>query len=103
MKQRCFMTCTIGYPWLQDSRGNPRTNHWRQMQPPKTWDHSNRLCAWVCSILLLTCCHFQRAQPAPWIPTLPLHVGRYSHTATLLSDGRALIAGGVANNGGTTN
>ena len=43
------------------------------------------------------------AEAAPWVANGPLNLGRYSHTATLLLDGQVLVAGGVANNGGTTN
>src|SRR5262249_35595154 len=43
------------------------------------------------------------AQPNPWAATGPLNVARYSHTASLLLNGKVLVAGGVANNGSTTN
>ena len=35
------------------------------------------------------------SEAVPWINTGPLLKGRYSHTATLLSDGRVLVTGGV--------
>ena len=41
------------------------------------------------------------ALAAPWINTGPLKVGRLYHTATLLPNGKVLIAGGEASTGAT--
>ena len=57
----------------------------------------------VLAALLLGVLDVQSALAAPWINTSPLNVGRNSHTTTLLLNGQLLIAGGIANNGFSTN
>src|SRR5262245_44341151 len=46
-------------------------------------------------LLVLAVAGAQSAQAAPWVNTGPLNVARHSHTATLLLDGKVLLAGGA--------
>src|SRR5256885_667348 len=58
----------------------------------KAQSHHRLLLTFLSMLLNLGLCPLTQA--APWISTSPLHLGRYSHTATLLPNGKVLLAGG---------
>src|SRR6476660_860239 len=66
----------------------------------KTNGHFLLLARAFAALLILTSLPLKSA---PWVNTGALNVGRNSHTTTLLLNGQLLVAGGVANNGRTTN
>src|SRR5262249_46403924 len=57
----------------------------------------NRIC-----VLALALFSLHSAHAAPWVNTAALNLGRHSHTATLLPNGKVLVTGGVGRTTGLT-
>ena len=55
------------------------------------------------SVSNLASCEIYTPATGKWTMTGPLHFGRYTHSATLLSDGGVLVAGGTTTSYAPTN